>query len=128
LFNCDGWKYRLDEQNYLVDTNLGDPTMTQSSRKGDENSRIKSWPGNNRESCGTQRILIAWGQMQWPRILQDSRRPRVTPDDGLKWKDGDTMHWCVLLTEDQRYFKGIGLPGTHAVSKEFKATKLSRGC
>jgi hypothetical protein len=21
-------------------------------------------------------------------------------DDGLGWKDGDTMHWWVLLTED----------------------------
>jgi hypothetical protein len=21
-------------------------------------------------------------------------------DDGLEWKDGDTMHWWVLLTED----------------------------
>ena len=39
-------------------------------------------------------------------------------DDGLEWKDGDTMHWWVLLTEGQSYITIIGLPGTHVLSRD----------
>jgi hypothetical protein len=42
----------------------------------------------------------------------------VEIDGGLEGKNGDTMHWWVLLTEDQSYIIRIGLPGTHTFSKD----------
>jgi hypothetical protein len=48
-------------------------------------------------------------------------------DDGLGWKDGDTMHWRVLLTENCYYIGRIGLPDTHALSWDQKETNYHLG-
>jgi hypothetical protein len=55
-------------------------------------------------------------QLNTPRLSRNFRlllEISVRIADGIKWKDGDTMHWWVLLTGDQGCILKIGLPGTH---------------
>ena len=46
-------------------------------------------------------------------------------DDGLEWKDGDTMHWWVLLTEDYTVRMSEGARRDRARINAFCSTTLA---